>query len=131
MHNEKEGMPVTALREIKILKALKHPCIIEILDMFVVRSKSVVSACGVYLFFWYAIGSARDPLSVYMVFPYMDHDLAGLLENERVKLQPSHIKLYMRQLLEGTAYMHRVSLISDAMFDFTTSANRIISFIVT
>jgi len=39
MHNEKEGMPVTALREIKILKALKHPCIVEILDMFVVRSK--------------------------------------------------------------------------------------------
>jgi serine/threonine protein kinase len=39
MHNEKEGMPVTALREIKILKALKHPCIVEILDMFVVKSK--------------------------------------------------------------------------------------------
>lgn len=40
MHNEKEGMPVTALREIKILKALKHPCIVDILDMFVVRSKN-------------------------------------------------------------------------------------------
>ncbi|KAI6032461.1 kinase-like domain-containing protein [Pisolithus marmoratus] len=90
MHNEKEGMPVTALREIKILKALRHPCIVNILDMFVVRSKG------------------RDcPLSVYMVFPYMDHDLAGLLENERVKLQPSQIKLYMKQLLEGTEYMHR------------------------
>ncbi|PPQ88532.1 hypothetical protein CVT25_009912 [Psilocybe cyanescens] len=89
MHNEKEGMPVTALREIKILKALKHPSIISILDMFVVRS------------------TEKDPLSVYMVFPYMDHDLAGLLENERVKLQPSHIKLYMKQLLEGTEYMHR------------------------
>lgn len=38
MHNEKEGMPVTALREIKILKALKHHCIVDILDMFVVRS---------------------------------------------------------------------------------------------
>lgn len=38
MHNEKEGMPVTALREIKILKALNHPCIINLLDMFVVRS---------------------------------------------------------------------------------------------
>lgn len=38
MHNEKEGMPVTALREIKILKALKHLCIVDILDMFVVRS---------------------------------------------------------------------------------------------
>ena len=40
MHNEKEGMPVTALREIKILKALNHPNIVELLDMFVVRSKS-------------------------------------------------------------------------------------------
>ncbi|PFH50529.1 hypothetical protein AMATHDRAFT_144903 [Amanita thiersii Skay4041] len=89
MHNEKEGMPVTALREIKILKALKHSCVVDILDMFVVRSNH------------------KDPLSVYMVFPYMDHDLAGLLENERVKLQPSHIKLYMKQLLEGTEYMHR------------------------
>jgi hypothetical protein len=39
MHNEKEGMPVTALREIKILKFLKHPCIVEIVDMFVVRSE--------------------------------------------------------------------------------------------
>ncbi|KIM85680.1 hypothetical protein PILCRDRAFT_776743 [Piloderma croceum F 1598] len=94
MHNEKEGMPVTALREIKILKALQHPCIVEILDMFVVRSK-------------HRCNGKDSPLSVYMVFPYMDHDLAGLLENERVKLQPSHIKLYMKQLLEGTEYMHR------------------------
>ncbi|TFY54730.1 hypothetical protein EVG20_g9588, partial [Dentipellis fragilis] len=90
MHNEKEGMPVTALREIKILKALNHPNVVELLDMFVVRSKGKDS-----------------PLSVYMVFPYMDHDLAGLLENERVKLSFSQIKLYMKQLLEGTEYMHR------------------------
>ncbi|KAH9985600.1 kinase-like domain-containing protein [Russula vinacea] len=90
MHNEKEGMPVTALREIKILKALKHLNVVELLDMFVVR------------------GNGKDrPLSVYMVFPYMDHDLAGLLENDRVKLQPSQIKLYMKQLLEGTEYMHK------------------------
>jgi serine/threonine-protein kinase BUR1 len=39
MHNEKEGMPVTALREIKMLKAMRHPCVIELLDMFVVRSE--------------------------------------------------------------------------------------------
>ncbi|KAH8102272.1 Pkinase-domain-containing protein [Cristinia sonorae] len=90
MHNEKEGMPVTALREIKILKALHHPCIVDIVDMFVVKSRG-----------------KESPLSVYMVFPYMDHDLAGLLENERVKLSPSQIKLYMKQLLEGTEYMHR------------------------
>ncbi|KIY61631.1 Pkinase-domain-containing protein [Cylindrobasidium torrendii FP15055 ss-10] len=89
MHNEKEGMPITALREIKILKALKHENVIEVLDMLVARSTS------------------RDPLTITMVFPYMDHDLAGLLDNERVKLWPSQIKLYMKQLLEGTEYMHR------------------------
>lgn len=43
MHNEKEGMPITALREIKILKALRHANIINILDMFIVRSKRLIS----------------------------------------------------------------------------------------
>ena len=108
MHNEKEGMPVTALREIKILKALNHVSIVNILDMFVVRSEfETLSRFGDLLLIFQP-GTDKDPLSVYMVFPYMDHDLAGLLENERVKLQPSHIKLYMKQLLEGTEYMHRV-----------------------
>jgi serine/threonine-protein kinase BUR1 len=47
-----------------------------------------------------------------MVFPYMDHDLAGLLENPEVKLSPSHVKAYMKQLLEGLEYMHSVSKIT-------------------
>ena len=44
-----------------------------------------------------------------MVFPYMDHDLSGLLNNPRVRLTQPQIKLYMKQLLEGTIYMHAVS----------------------
>ena len=113
MHNEKEGMPVTALREIKILKALRHPCIVDILDMFVVRSASGLnfvqrSSCVCAYSFLVSGHGKEAPLSVYMVFPYMDHDLDGLLENERVKLTLSQIKLYMKQLLEGTEYMHHV-----------------------
>lgn len=58
------------------------------------------------------IGSAENPTAksadLYMVFPYMDYDLAGLLENPMTKLQPSMIKFFMLQLLEGTLYMHRV-----------------------
>ena len=43
-----------------------------------------------------------------MVFPYMDHDLAGLLENSNVTLSISQIKLYMKHLCEGLGYLHRV-----------------------
>jgi serine/threonine-protein kinase BUR1 len=43
-----------------------------------------------------------------MVTPYMDHDLAGLLENPHVRLRVPHIKCYMKQLLQGTAYLHEV-----------------------
>jgi serine/threonine-protein kinase BUR1 len=43
-----------------------------------------------------------------MVTPYMDHDLAGLLENPNVRLKVPHIKSYMKQLLQGTAYLHEV-----------------------
>ena len=58
------------------------------------------------------IGAGKEsPVLVCMVFPYMDHDLAGLLDNERVKLSPSQIKLYMKQLLEGTAYCHQSNVI--------------------
>ena len=47
--------------------------------------------------------------NVYMVTPYMDHDLAGLLENKNVRLKVPHIKSYMKQLLKGTAYLHEVT----------------------
>jgi serine/threonine-protein kinase BUR1 len=47
-----------------------------------------------------------------MVTPYMDHDLAGLLENPNVRLKVPHIKSYMKQLLQGTAYLHEVLTLS-------------------
>ena len=70
-------------------------------------------------------GKGKDqPMSVYMVFPYMDHDLAGLLANERVKLQPSQIKLYMKQLLEGTEYMHHVCTLIHPKTSFVSYSHR-------
>lgn len=43
-----------------------------------------------------------------MVTPYMDHDLAGLLENPDVTFTEPQIKCYMLQLLDGTKYLHEV-----------------------
>jgi len=44
-----------------------------------------------------------------MVFPYMDHDLCGLLSNNDFKLNHSTSKLFMRQILQGMDYIHAVS----------------------
>lgn len=45
--------------------------------------------------------------SIYMVTPYMDHDLSGLLENPKVNFSEAQIKCYMKQLLEGISYLHQ------------------------
>jgi serine/threonine protein kinase len=45
---------------------------------------------------------------MYMVTPYMDHDLSGLLENPDVHFTEPQIKCYMLQLLEGLRFLHNV-----------------------
>lgn len=47
---------------------------------------------------------------VFMVFPFMDHDLCGLLSNPDFKVTHSLAKLLFRQILEGMAYIHAVRL---------------------
>ncbi|KAL4902465.1 Serine/threonine-protein kinase bur1 [Aspergillus multicolor] len=90
MHNERDGFPITALREIKLLKMLSHINIMRLREMAVERSK----------------GEGRKKPSMYMVFPYMEHDLSGLLENPAVHFSEAQIKCYMVQLLEGLRYLH-------------------------
>ncbi|KAL8996775.1 MAG: hypothetical protein Q9169_003798 [Polycauliona sp. 2 TL-2023] len=90
MHNEKDGFPITALREIKLLKMLSHPNVLRLEEMAVERNK----------------GEGRKKAIMYMVTPYMDHDLSGLLENPKVQFSEPQIKCYMLQLLEGLRYLH-------------------------
>ncbi|KAL9129124.1 MAG: hypothetical protein Q9217_002334 [Psora testacea] len=95
MHQEKDGFPVTALREIKLLKMLSHPNVLKLEEMALERTK----------------GEGRKKATVYMVTPYMDHDLSGLLENPSVNFTESHLKCYMVQLLEGVAYLHKSKIL--------------------
>ncbi|GAA5988174.1 hypothetical protein JCM10908_002094 [Rhodotorula pacifica] len=90
-HNEGDGLPITSVREIRILKMLDHPNVVPVVDIAYEPADHANFKLG----------------KTFMVFPYMDHDLAGLLENRNVRLETAHIKQYSKQLLEGTAYLHR------------------------
>ncbi|XP_043196474.1 cyclin-dependent kinase 12-like isoform X2 [Amphibalanus amphitrite] len=93
LENEKEGFPITAVREIKILRQLNHKNIVNIKE--IVTDKQT------------AVDFRKDKGSFYLVFEYMDHDLMGLLESGMVDFdEPSNASI-MRQLLEGLNYCHR------------------------
>jgi len=53
--------------------------------------------------------SGKKRATLYMVMPYMEHDLSGLLTNPEIKLAVPQIKCYLLQLLEGLRYLHDVS----------------------
>jgi len=90
IHNEKEGFPITALREIKLLKMLSHPNVLRLDEMAVERNK----------------GDGKKRATMYMVTPYMDHDLSGMTTNPDIVFTIPQIKCYMMQLLEGLRYLH-------------------------
>ncbi|KAK9332138.1 kinase-like domain-containing protein [Lipomyces starkeyi] len=83
MEAERDGFPITALREIKLLQSVRHENVVSLLEMMVEKS------------------------SVYMVFEYMDHDLSGILTHPNFVLEHAHIKHLFKQLLEGLAYLHK------------------------
>ncbi|KAK6138267.1 hypothetical protein DH2020_028014 [Rehmannia glutinosa] len=88
MDNEREGFPITAIREIKILKKLHHENVIKLKEI-------VTSTDG---------NKYRG--GIYMVFEYMDHDLTGLADRPGMRFSVPQIKCYMRQLLTGLHYCH-------------------------
>jgi serine/threonine-protein kinase BUR1 len=48
---------------------------------------------------------------MYMVTPYMDHDLSGLLDNPSVHFTVPQIKCYLKQLLQGLQYLHESKIL--------------------
>ncbi|XP_063696158.1 cyclin-dependent kinase 12 [Culicoides brevitarsis] len=93
LENEKEGFPITAVREIKILRQLNHKNIVNLREIVTDKQD--------------ALEFRKDKGSFYLVFEYMDHDLMGLLESGMVEFTEHHNASIMRQLLDGLNYCHK------------------------
>jgi len=94
MHNEKEGFPITAYREIMLLNKLKHKNIVGLHE--VVTSKPCEKN--------------KYKGSVYLVFEYMEHDLNGLIDRN-ICFEIPHIKCILFQILTGINYLHQSNVI--------------------
>jgi cyclin-dependent kinase 12/13 len=85
---EENGFPITAIREVKILKALEHKNIVKLIEIVTSQEQNEI------------------PRNVYMVFEYHEYDLTGILQTGEIRLTQDHIKSWSKQLLAGTHYMH-------------------------
>ncbi|XP_039987854.1 cyclin-dependent kinase 10 [Xiphias gladius] len=84
MDKEKDGIPISSLREITLLLRLRHPNIVEL--------KEVV------------VGSQLE--SLFLVMSYCEQDLASLLENMQTPFSEAQVKCIVLQLLKGLEYLH-------------------------
>ncbi|KAI6105551.1 Pkinase-domain-containing protein [Pisolithus sp. B1] len=87
MESEKDGFPVTAMREIKLLQSLRHQNVVRLFEMMVSNG------------------------SVFMVFEYMDHDLTGVLSQTQFAFSEANLKSLCSQMLAGLAYLHHKGVI--------------------
>lgn len=85
LENETEGVPSTAIREISLLKELRHPNVVRLLDVL------------------------PEDKKLYLVFEYMTEDLKKHMDKAASCKTPLAVKLvksYLWQLLQGIAYCH-------------------------
>ncbi|XP_059644935.1 cyclin-dependent kinase D-3 [Cornus florida] len=80
---QKEGVNFTALREIKLLKELKDPNIIELIDAFPHKG------------------------NLHLVFEFMETDLEAVIRDRNIVLSPADIKSYLQMTLKGLAFCHK------------------------
>jgi cyclin-dependent kinase 10 len=84
MEREKDGFPISALREITILINMRHENVVTLKEVVVGRSLE----------------------SIFVVMEYCEQDLASLLDNMQSPFTESQIKCIMLQLFRGLRHIH-------------------------
>ncbi|KAG1669300.1 hypothetical protein FOA52_014861 [Chlamydomonas sp. UWO 241] len=89
MVTERDGFPITAIREIKLLSVMSHRNVINLRE--IVRTE--------------IHKSNNYQGSIFMVFDFCENDLSGITQSH-LQLSESQVKCIMKQLLTGLAYVH-------------------------
>jgi len=82
LETEDEGVPSTAIREISLLRELRHHNVVRLIDVIHAGNK------------------------LYLVFEFLDQDLKRHMDSLGHPLEPMLIKSYLYQLVKGIAYCH-------------------------
>lgn len=85
LENEDEGVPSTAMREISILKELRHPNVVYLRDVHLTESR------------------------LYLVFEFLSMDLKRYLDGlpEEEYIDKMLLKSYLNQILEALLFCHK------------------------
>jgi len=83
MEGEKDGFPITATREIRLLQHLNNVNIVALQEVMVEKNEC------------------------FMVFEYLSHDLIGLINHPTFQLDHAQKKHLGKQMFEGLDYLHR------------------------
>jgi serine/threonine protein kinase len=89
VENIRDGIPFTFLREITILRQLRHPNIVELKDVIIQDG----SVC------------------MYLAFEPMDMDLYHYIQSSTGSLAPEQIRSFTTQILRGLEYCHVRSIL--------------------
>jgi len=92
--NENEGFPITAMREILIMKRLHHQNILKLIEIVLSEPNEKNKNRG----------------NFYLVFEYMEHDLS-VLSTFHINYSLSEIKCILHQILNGIGYLHKNNII--------------------
>ncbi|XP_037933620.1 serine/threonine-protein kinase PITSLRE [Teleopsis dalmanni] len=87
MEKEKEGFPITSLREINTLLKGQHPNIVTVREI--------------------VVGSNMD--KIFIVMDYVEHDLKSLMETMKSRKQvffPGEVKCLTQQLIHAVGHLH-------------------------
>lgn len=88
MSQEKDGLPITAIREIKLLSRLRHPNLVLLEEV--------------------AVGPVGNEF--FLVFEYAAHDLTDILDSSQFvpgkSLTLANVKCLLLQLLSAVDYLH-------------------------